>query len=76
MGNYYYEDVDPDVNIENKNYLIAVNKKLAGIGLVKLWEEVDSEEDAVEIEGTSYELISSGSNMEEDERISKDYLQE
>ncbi len=76
VGNYYYEDVDPDVNIENKNYLIAVNKKLAGIGLVKLWEEVDSEEDAVEIEGTSYELISSGSNMEEDERISKDYLQE
>jgi hypothetical protein len=45
VGNYYYEDVDPDVNIENKNYLIAVNKKLAGIGLVKLWEEVNFEEE-------------------------------
>jgi hypothetical protein len=67
VGDYYYEDVDPDVNIENKNYFIAVNKKLAGIGLVKLWEEVDSEEeDAIEIEGTSNELVSPGSSMEED----------
>jgi hypothetical protein len=67
VGDYYYEDVDPDVNIENKNYLIAVNKKLAGIGLVKVWEEVDSEEeDAIEIEETSNELVSPGSSMEED----------
>jgi hypothetical protein len=77
VGDYYYEEVDPDVNIEDKNYLIAVNKKLAGIGLVKLWKEVDSEEEnAIEIEGTSNELVSPGSSMEEDERISKDYMQE
>jgi hypothetical protein len=70
VGDYYYEDVDADVNIENKNYLIAVNKKLAELGLIKLWEEVDSEEeDAIEIEGTSNELVSPDSSMEEDERI-------
>ncbi len=67
VGDYYYEDVDADVNIENKNYLIAVNKKLADLGLVKLQEEENSEEeDAIEIEGTSNELVSPDSSMEED----------
>ncbi len=70
VGDYYYEEVDPDVNIENKNYLIAVNKKLADLGLVKLQQEENSEEeDAIEIEEISNELVSPDSSMEEDERI-------
>jgi hypothetical protein len=67
VGDYYYEHFDSwEGNTEDEEYSIAVNKKLADLGLDKLWEEVDSEEeDAVEIEGTSYELVSSGSSMEE-----------
>ncbi len=69
VGDYYYEHFDSwEGNTEDEEYSIAVNKKLADLGLDKLWEEVDSEEeDAVEIEGTSYELVSSGSSMEENE---------
>jgi hypothetical protein len=66
VRDYYYEDVDPEEDSEKQDYLIAVNKKLAGLDLVELRkEENTADENVVESQEPSRRLISSGSGIED-----------
>jgi hypothetical protein len=66
VEDYYYEDVDPEEDSEKQDYLIAVNRKLAGLSLVELRkDENTADENVVESQEPSRKLISSGSGIED-----------